>query len=172
VTVLEILQARRTVHDEIQAISRQIESCQHTGKPTGYPTGISPEKVKDTGGEGSESEYVRLAIATNHPEAMRGQHEAGYRAALDRLMEGKRDILMAAEELIELERDGVSRAILRYYYCNGLTDAEAGAVIGMGKETVCRKRKKSVRFFEKDAKKYANIEEKLKEILKKVNRSQ
>ena len=148
-TVLEILQARRTIHDEIQAISRQIERCQHTGKPAGYPTGASPEKVKGTGGGGSESEYVRMGISTNHPEAMHLQHEEGYRAALNRLMEGKRDILMAAEELIELERDGASRAILRYYYCNGLTDAEAGAVIGVGKETVCRKRKKSIRFLEK-----------------------
>ena len=152
-TAQEILQERRTVNDEMQAIHRQIERCQHGGEPAGYPKGSSPEKVKGTGGGEDGGEFVRMGIATNHPEAMRRQHEAGYRAALDRLLEDKREILLAAEELIERERDGRNRAILRYYYCNGLTDAEIGGLTGMDRETVCRKRIKSVRFLGKSVKK-------------------
>ncbi len=143
-TPRKILEDRRTAAAEIVTLKKQIEDCGDIGEPRGIVSGRRPEKVP------GKDEYVVVDSATNHPQAMRGQQEDGYRQKLEALVRDKAWLFIAAEDIIETLDDGTARIILRNYFCLNQTDDQIALLLDRDRRSICDQRNKAVQWIERN----------------------
>lgn len=127
-TARETLERCRTATAEIAALERMINKLMDTGAPSGG------DRV---GGD-------RVGGATNDPAAARMQAVDGCLLVLQQRRADLAALLIAADALIAMLDDGCARAVLRYYYGCGWTDARIAAEMDTDRETVTRRRHSAV----------------------------
>ena len=137
-----ILEERRKIELEVRVLRRQIEACLPTGAPAGYRSGPRAERVPGT------DEYTYIASRTNNPTGAAYQHADGYAEALERLLQKKQEVLLAAEACIERLGDSVARTILRYYYCLAWPDDKIGHELECDGRTICKRRHAALKWLD------------------------
>ena len=113
-----------------------------TGAPAGYRSGPRAERIPGT------DEYTYIASRTNNPTGAAYQHADGYAEALERLLQKKQEVLLAAETCIERLGDSVARTILRYYYCLAWPDDKIGHELECDGRTICKRRHAALKWLD------------------------
>ena len=138
IDVRKILDDRRYAELEMDAIQRQIDkSC--AGTLRGLRSSL-PSREKVPGKE----EWIYRLPGTNNPEGAALQHEEGYTEALLRLMDEKSGLCLLAEQIVASARLSIDRTILRYYYCQALTDEQVAEIVSSSRRAVCKRRNEAV----------------------------
>ena len=150
-TIKEILEERRTVAYELKALERQLDLHTDIGKPRGVGGGIRRERMPGpVYPTDINDRYVIVDSRTNNGAAMKEQQADWYEVELERLRSEKKAIIDETERIIASLRDGRARAILRDYYCTGLSDEQIGRLMDTDRGTVWRKRMRIVGWLERN----------------------
>lgn len=136
-TARGMLEARRNAELEIEAVLRQIDRCYVSAISIGSGT---PAREKVPG----RDEYVLRPRGTNNKIGAALQHEDGYAEALQRLLDSKRELLETAETALAMIDDAVDRTILRYYYCQAMTDEQTAEIMHFERRSICKRRNETV----------------------------
>jgi len=128
----DVLERRRNLELELEAIRRQMEKIAQVGGCRS-----SMPKIEKVPGR---DEYTITPRGTNNPEGAEIQHLDGYEEALRRHVAKNEDIMIEAEVVIAEADDPVDRTILRYYYCEGMNDQRAANRMHFERSVVSRRR--------------------------------
>lgn len=132
-----MLESRRNAELEIEAVRRQIDRCYASPMSVGSGT---PAREKVPG----KDEYVLRPRGTNNQIGAALQHEDGYTEALQRLLDSKSELLETAESALAMLDDAVDRTILRYYYCQAMTDEQTAEIMHFERRSICKRRNEAV----------------------------
>ncbi len=140
-SVRDMLDDRRNAEIEMEAIQRQIDRICVTNVRVGSGD-IPREKVR------GKDEWVIRPRGTNNPQGAALQHVDGYTEALLKRMEEKHELFLAAERVIASARLSIDRTILRYYYCQAMTDEAVAEVVHSSKQAVWKRRDETIKELE------------------------
>ena len=128
----DVLERRRNLEMELEAIRRQMEKIAQVGGCRGSMPRIEKVPGKD--------DYTYALRGTNNPQGAEIQHLDGYEEALRRHVAKNEDIMVEAEVVISQADDPIDRTILRYYYCDGMNDQRTANRMRFDRSVVSRRR--------------------------------
>lgn len=141
-SVRDMLDDRRNAEIEMEAIQREIDRASCRGLAS---LGSSLPRIEKVHGK---DEYVYALRGTNNPQGAALQHVDGYTEALLKRMEEKHELFLAAERVIASARLSIDRTILRYYYCQAMTDEAVAEVVHSSKQAVWKRRDETIKELE------------------------
>lgn len=136
-TARSILEDRRYAEFEIDAIRRQIDK--EFVSPVRVGSGL-PAREKVPG----KDEWIVRPRGTNNAIGAALQHVDGYTEALERVIFERRGLMQLAEDVLMHVKDTIDRTILRYYYCQAMSDDEIAPLLNYDRRSICRRRNESM----------------------------
>jgi len=127
----DVLDKRRNLEMELEAIRRQMEKIAQVGGCRG-----SMPKIEKVPGK---KEYTYALRGTNNPEGAEIQHLDGYEEALRAHAAKHEALMLEAERVIGMAEDATDRTILRNYYCLGMTLRRIASVLHFDHTTVWKR---------------------------------